>query len=401
MVYGRIALAAGRYIAKKFVRGGGHHAAAAAASAYGLYRNTRSSKRPAPGGGGGGSTEEQPRKKRKMGSNKPKKHRRKKAKKFKKKEKQSKVIEAAGYNGYATYSTMKYKKPKLAKTLTWSKQPITYEQLQPWSCTTSATSDQGKNIIASINSDASKGICQSNQLLELYERHAKMRNATAGAWIGLDADHANASHNCVYLSKCAIQYTFTNQAPTSTECELFIVQRKISLRTFVSGLAVNDWTNGLTREQADGSTNVPSFLSNDPTTSKQFNLNWRIVKRVRCKLEPGQEAKHTHIFAPRRLMDTGHLSNYAGGINGIAHESFIVCKGPVSDSTNGFGAGNITTARVKIVGIQKITYTAYAVQNFPRIVFQASDVATSQVALYSIADAAGTVVNTETATNYA
>jgi len=228
MVYGRIALAAGRYIAKKFVRGGGHHAAAAAASAYGLYRNTRSSKRPHPGGGGGGSTEEQPNKKRKMGKPRGKKQRRKRVKKFKKKQKASKVIEAAGYNGYATYSSMIYKKPRLAKTLTFSKQPITYEQLQPWSCATTSAADQGKNIIANINSDASKGIAQPNQLLELYERHAKMRNATAGAWIGLDADHANAAHNSIYLSKVAVQYTFTNQAPTSTECELFIVQRKIS-----------------------------------------------------------------------------------------------------------------------------------------------------------------------------
>jgi len=166
MVYGRIALAAGRYIAKKFVRGGGHHAAAAAASAYGLYRNTRSSKRPHPGGGGGGSTEEQPNKKRKMGKPKGKKQRRKRTKKSKKSKKASKVIEAAGYNGYATYSSLSYKKPKLAKTLTWAKQPITYEQLRSWSCATTSIADQGKNIVASINSSASTGIAQSNQFLE-------------------------------------------------------------------------------------------------------------------------------------------------------------------------------------------------------------------------------------------
>jgi len=130
-------------------------------------------------------------------------------------------------------------------------------------------------------------------------------------------------------------------------------------------------------------------------------MNWRIIKRIRTKLEPGQEAKHTHIFTPRRLIDTGHLDNYAGGVNGIAHESFIVCKGPAADTTSGFAAGSISTARVKIVGIQKVTYTAYAVMNYPKLTFQASNVTTSNAALYSIADAAGTVVNTETAANYA
>lgn len=406
MVIGQLAYRGALWAAKKY----GARTAAGAALRYAapgatlgfLAGMSRKRKGGSGGGGGGSSTQEGTNKKRKMNkpSGKRKASRKKSKKKYKQKE--SKTINASGFEGYGTYSSLTYKKPKMAKTLTWSKQPITYEQLASWAVASSSSFDQGKSQISGINSDPGTGICGSAQLIELYERHAKMRNNTGPAWISLDGDNANLAYNSIYLQKVSIQYTMTNQAPTSVDAELFIVQRKISLRTHVVNLALNDWSNGLTKAQADGSVNVSNFLYNDPTSSKQFNLNWSIVKRIRVKLEPGQEAKHTHVFNVRRLIDMSHASNYAGGIKGIAHESFIVAKGPVTDSSNTFAAGSISTARVKIVGVQKITYQAYAVQNYPRIVYQATaNVSTGNAALYSIADAAGTVINTETATNYA
>jgi hypothetical protein len=331
-----------------------------------------------------------------------------KAKRYSKKgrsRRTSRNVHGPGYANYASQTVTKYKAAKLAKNLTWAKQPVIYEDIRTFSIASllagaPGRTDQGKQIMMGINSDVQSGIGLPTVLVNIWESHSKFRT-TAGAWVGLEADHPNLMCQSLYLKSISTSWSFTNQAPTSTEGDLYIIMRKTSLKTWGATRYLTDWTSGLTATAADGTPADRSFYNSKPTDSKQFNMNWWIIKKVSFKLEPGQEMKHTHVLNANRLLDLAYLKEWAGGVRGITMESFIVAKGPVVDSTNSMVSGSISTARVKLVGIQNAKYVAYAVQTNPKIILQGSNVTTNNTTLYSIADAAGTVIDTEVPANYA
>jgi len=317
----------------------------------------------------------------------------------KKRSKGSKML--AG-SGYLSYNKIAYKKPKMAKYVTWAKQPLTYDQLTTFSVATTATSDQGKQLMSMINDSTSTGINASGTLVTLWETHAKLRNSTGPAWITLDGNPSSSHYNSLYLASTKVEWTYTNQAPTTVEADLYIVTRKVSDKsTFASNQPFNDWDGGLTKSAADLTAVTRDSFGLKPTVSKQFNMNWVILKVVKVVLEPGQEHKHQFTFKPKRVIDLGHAGLFVSGIKGIDIRSFMICRGPVADTSNDFAAGSISSTRVKVVGIQKVSYVVYALNVFPKLTGQNSTITTSNAALYSIADAAGTVVNTETNTNYA
>lgn len=260
--------------------------------------------------------------------------------------------------------------------------------------------DQGKQYTVGINSDIDTGIGTTNVLGRLWEAHSKFRTQ-AGAWVTLDADTPSIMCQSLYLKSIETSWTFTNQAPTSTEGDLYIIMRKTSLKTWGLTRYLTDWSTGYLTTYADGTAGDRTFFGGKPTDSKQFNMNWWIIKKVSFKLEPGQEMKHTHLLKANRLLDIAYIKEWAGGIKGITMESFIVAKGPVVDATNTMTPGAISTARVKLVGIQNAKYVAYAVQTNPKIQVQGSNVTTGNATLFSIADAAGTVIDTEVPANYA
>lgn len=330
----------------------------------------------------------------------------------KRKKPKGKTIQSASYNQYETNSRLTYKRPKMAKTLMWTKQPLTLEMARVFACVTEANIGnpatqfpgrlrQGTNLVTSINSAANTAILSSALITELWDRHSIARNKTGGgAWISYDAS-ATAKHQSVFVKHCQMKWTFTNQAPISTDVELWIVQRKTSVKTYQVDGPLLDWQVGLDEEQADGGKLLIDNWEGKPTNVKRFNMNWRVVKCVKMRLEPGQEAKHVHEFGVNRLIDLGHANQYLGGISGIHHESFLIARGAIGDNLNNFNTESITSSRPKIVGVQKLKYTAYAVQNYPKITYQSSNLANNLDSVYHIADAAGTVVNTEIPSNYA
>lgn len=305
-------------------------------------------------------------------------------------------------NGYLSTNSLSYKKPKMAKYVEWAKQPITYEQCRTFLVAGADSATQGKQVVGMLNDNTNNSLCSSTQLLLIWAAHAKLRNITAPAWIALDPTPTSAEYNSLYLKNVRSEWTWTNQAPTTVECDLYIVQRRASEDgTWTTAMPLTDWLNGLTASAADLAAGTVDYYGAKPTASKEFNMKWRIVKVVKVVLEPGQEHKHVYNFSPKRVIDTGYLRTYDQGIKGIYTPAFMVCRGPVADTLHEKGVGLISTAQVKIVGIQRMSYTAYALNVFPRLVYQASNISTSNTNLYSIADAAGTVVDTEDNANYA
>lgn len=295
-----------------------------------------------------------------------------------------------------------YKKPKQSKMITWSKQPMTYEQLHVFNVASGAsTATQSLQAITTTHVNSNIALGGSEMLTELFNRHAKIQNATGPATIVVDPTFATQRYNTLYFKNLRLEINVTNQAPTTCEFDVYIVSRKNSEKTFVANAATTDWSNGLTVMNAAGAVLTNTLIDTKPSWSKRFNQNWRKMGTFKEKLNAGEERKLVYNIKVNRFLDSDHWLTYAGGVKGIYHEVICVARGPTADSGNTFAAGSIATAKVKIVGFVKAIYTTYACNIFSKLHYMATDMTTSNVALYSIADAAGTVVNTETTTNYA
>lgn len=292
-----------------------------------------------------------------------------------------------------------YKKPKFSKMATWSKQPLTYEQTLTWGL---ASTGQSVNAVTTIGGiTAATALGGSQMLTELYNRHSKIANSTGPAIITVDPTLAIQRYNTLYLKGFKSEINLTNQAPTTCEVDVYVVTRKNSDKTWVTASAVADWQAGLTVMNQAGSTNLTSYFDTVPTRSKRFNMNWRIQAKYYLKMDAGQERKLVYKCNTNRFLDSDHWLNFAGGVKGIYHEIIVVARGPIADATSTKAVGAIATARVKLVGIVKNTYNSTAVQVYSKLLYQSTDLTSGNAALYSIADAAGTVVNTETDLNYA
>lgn len=297
----------------------------------------------------------------------------------------------------------KYKPSKRSKMAEWAKQPLTYEQTTFWSCASGAsTATQSTQIISSnILAASNVALGGSEMLIELFNRHSKIQNTTGPATITVDPTFATQRYNSLYLKTMNVELNLTNQAPTTVEADVYVVTRKHTADAYAVNDSQSDWQNGLTVMNAAGAVLGVNYLDTKPTMSKRFNLNWKIVAKYKLKLDAGQERKCTYKVKVGRMLDTDYIADKLGGIKGIYHEIFVVARGPTADATNGFAAGAIATTKVKIVGTCRVVYTSYAVQQYSRLHYQATNLTTSNTNLYSIADAAGTVVNTETAAGYA
>jgi len=376
---------------------GGAALAAGAGVAYNYLRNRKRRR------GNGGEGPKGPNKRRKINKKRSagKRKNTMRTKRRKKRYKRAEVgIQEESDN---LYKVVTYKPATRAKYIEWGKQPMTYEQVSAWSCASGvATSGQSKQqISADILPSSALAIGGSAMLTELFNRHSKIQNSTGPATITVDPTFATQKYNTLFLNRIRIDLEMTNQAPTTTEADIYICTRKCSEKSYEVNAAVADWTRGLTVMDAGGSTNVNSFLDTYPTMSKRFNMQWNIAAKFKVKLDAGQERRCSYKLNVKRFLDSDHWITYAGGIKGIYHEVFVVARGPTADTNNSFTAGSIATAKVKLVGVCKVTYSSTACQIYSQLHYQTNTLTSSNAALYAIADAAGTVINTEAAANYA
>lgn len=169
----------------------------------------------------------------------------------------------------------------------------------------------------------------------------------------------------------------------------------------------NLWATGYA-ETAAAAVSAPTpqqinYIGAKPTDSKAFNEQWKVVKKVMMKLDPGGERKIHFTFKPNRVIDRAHVDRY-GCYRGLQYAALVVNHGVTGDSDNAFTTGVISTTAAKLVGIFDYEYCFRAINIFPRIQVAYNNIPTAAIGtgnLYTIADAAGTVVNNQTGLNHA
>lgn len=134
---------------------------------------------------------------------------------------------------------------------------------------------------------------------------------------------------------------------------------------------LTSWTTALTDEG-----NVASYLNMNqlPTMGKNFNMNWKVLKKTNVELAAGRQHVHEFTFKPKMLIDTEYFSKYQN-IKGITCFEFVIHWGaPVVDSS---APTLITTSASQLAWITVQTTVLREVAIQPRIQTFATNVATT------------------------
>lgn len=102
-----------------------------------------------------------------------------------------------------------------------------------------------------------------------------------------------------------------------------------------------DWQNAIGGTDGGVSTSETVYDAK-PTANKEFNLQWRVVKKTTVDLGQGRSHKHVFNFQVNRLMDTDYIRKY-GMIKGITCNQLIIMRGGQLVKGQILGISQVTT----------------------------------------------------------
>lgn len=190
-----------------------------------------------------------------------------------------------------------------------------------------------------------------------------------------------------------------NQAPSTTEFEIFVLMCKNSSEGGASPEAL--WDQGLVHQAVGLAAMTRQAPYSVPTTSKVFNMHWKVVKRIKGSLNPGADHVNTFSYSPNRIIDTQYVNDYAE-IKGVTYAYMVLTRGKPGDDNDTYNpiSQNIGLCKSKLIGTVKNTYKVFNIQNSPRSTTYNSNLDETGI-LKVQSDVATGAVNTETPANIA
>jgi len=302
---------------------------------------------------------------------------------------------------YGSYFTIKYQKPRSWDPISFSKQTakLCYNQ------TFGLNSVAGRQGVNSIGNDGK--LCRPVHMLRLFDIGSRFWNATTSSWVQLSSSaQPLAAYNKFMLLSAVQTIKLTNQSPSTCEVDVYFVQSKVSDDSPYEDPS-SCWTQGLVATDAGIGALAPDTfdiaIESKPTSVKNFNMKWRIIKKLCYTMNPGTETKVVYKFKPNRYFDTAYCQEFQT-IRGISHDVMFAIRGVSADTTQGVSVGTVTLTPAKMVGTSYIEYTAKMCSVFPEINVVDTNLPTLTFGtgnLFSIADASGTVVNNNQNTVFA
>ena len=249
-----------------------------------------------------------------------------------------------------SFHSINYKPTKMGKMAKYMLEPSTYEQIDTRGVQ-SVIGTQGTTFGFQIGYGKATGMnIDGPSMISVF--NAAQTNATGGYLTGQQyiGGNDNAGYK-MFLDSVETDINITSQA----QCDAFI-----SIYTLMSKNTADDsqtpeadWSNGLTSQTvgigAAGTTQFPGAV---PTTSKEFNIRWKVVHEQKLMMGSGASHIHTTKIKYGRLVDMEYFDSHVT-VKGITYCHMIVWRGqPVDDGT----LNNITTAPVKLIFLKKIKY---------------------------------------------
>lgn len=227
---------------------------------------------------------------------------------------------------------------------------------------------------------------------------AKFYNATTATYVQASVGN-NIASTKFHLKSAYIDLQFANAGEEIVHLDIYDLVSKVTKVNYSQ--PENDWQNGL-NDTDNANVTSNTFVGAVPTSSKFFNITWKIVRRTPVSLGLGHIHNHKWIFKPNRIIDTEYAYQY-NQIKGITACTMIVYSGRVASSVNTFAdaAANVTTTQSKILYTSKIRYMSQMISAFPRAYYQNNGLPTGKANLYVINEDTGAPVDTMLANTYA
>lgn len=287
--------------------------------------------------------------------------------------KNRRLLKTSGGQGSSNASNLvvRYKPMKVTGYMKAIGNVATYMELKKWAVF-STQSLQHANTVDYI--------ANSTELKLVYNAAARFYNTTGSAYVTQSATTTSSLSKKFLLKSVHSQITITNQSPSNAHVELLVLQSRSSN---VGGDSPETrWNSGLSGDAVGQSSMNHDTPFAVPTTSKIFNLYWRIIKKVKLVMVPGQDHMHSFNFVPNRILDTSYINEF-GEIKGITHAFMIITRGtPADDTLSATTATKIGLTATKIIGTVKNTYKTVLIDSFPRNTTFTSDLDTDATSMY-------------------
>lgn len=214
---------------------------------------------------------------------------------------------------------------------------------------------------------------------------------TTGSYVGNPILQAGQRSMKFLVSSMTYSLMMSNMSLGSCEVEIYDLISKVSTASVL--LPNSQWTAGLVDEDVSALSPTINQYGSVPTSSKAFNLTWKIVKRTKVELGPGRSHEHLFTQKPNIIMDSEYLRQF-NQIKGITSAMMIVQKGLIGDSVVGTTSGVVTTTETKLDCILTTTTTVRAINSIPRHFISINNLTTGATVVNVVNEGSGGISNT-------
>lgn len=216
-----------------------------------------------------------------------------------------------------------------------------------------------------------KTILHKSNLVNTWNKIAKIYDASAGTWNNVPADGNGFSGFKLHVKQANVKTTLINQGPATVEVIMYALIHKQT--TASSKSSINYWEQGV--DAIDGNiasrftitdlNNASSDPHMFPSMSKQFNQTYWVAGSKKLTLECGREHVQDFKFNLNRYVDMDYIKDF-DKIKGITVEFMFITLGPLSDTGDLVTPGTISYGPSKIIVSHNYKLKCAVVSKTPR-----------------------------------
>ena len=245
-----------------------------------------------------------------------------------------------------SFHTIKYKKKGSIGAAKYITSTCTQESLDT-TTNTSLVQQQGVEMLVQIGT-GSGGWAGINgpTLAEIFNN--AQTNAAGGYLTGQLWTTAGLNQPYkLYLQSYVSEISVTNQSQMDSDICLYLLMSKSSNST--SSTPPQNWVAGLSDMKVGTNTaGANTFPGAKPFHSKDFNIYWKVAKKVHLQLGGGATHIHKENILLNRTVDMEYVDGFYA-IRGITYCWMMVWKGQLVDD----GATKVAVGPIKIISSQR------------------------------------------------
>lgn len=302
------------------------------------------------------------------------------------KKKKSSTIKSPATGMSFSKTVIKYKKRRLIKNTEKLSEVAVYEKVDPFTISTpkGQQGSLGTNLLYSTHA-AGTGTTPIVDLFNQAMEYSQVSGNPAGPFIQAfqrDFKYVLDSVNCMT--------TITNVSASNADIEIWDLVSKVTCQTYQDPLTV--WDSGTAAISGPYTLPARSVPYTVPTTSKTFNITWKVVKRSKVEISAGRSHQHILQFNPNVIVDSDYWNNYAQ-VKGLTVMTFITCRGQIADTVASYSSGTVTIAPVKLDCITRVRYNTRSLFSAPRTYQLINNVTAPAGDVYEFEEGAGQVLD--------